>query len=187
MRCATSAIGSARCGGSTSRKRTGNSARSACQHGRISWSARWSACCLRRTTNRSSPTALTVSVPAGDATPHCGTWRKPGPRSPAVAVWSQLNSVRGDLVGDGAGVAGHGGRVGVDLVEEQFQGAGDAGRGGLLEGDGDRGGGEGDGSGQAADDGLAGDGAVFVVVTQVRSEERCVGKECRCRGPVYQE
>src|ERR1035441_3286495 len=89
------------------------------------------------------------------------------PRSPAVAVWSQLNSVRGDLVGDGAGVAGHGGRVGVDLVEEQFQGAGDAGRGGLLEGDGDRGGGEGDGSGQAADDGLAGDGAVFVVVTQV--------------------
>src|ERR1022692_4325853 len=73
----------------------------------------------------------------------------PSPRSPAAAVWSQLNSVRGDLVGDGAGVAGHGGR------------------GGLLEGDGDRGGGEGDGSGQAADDGLAGDGAVFVVVTQV--------------------
>src|ERR1039458_5665890 len=67
MRCATSATGSARCGGSTSRKRTGNSARSACQHGRISWLARWSACCLRRTTNRSSPTALTVSVPAGDA------------------------------------------------------------------------------------------------------------------------
>src|ERR1039457_2232822 len=52
----------------------------------------------------------------------------PSPRSPAVAFWSQLNSVRGDLVGDGAGVAGHGGRVGVDLVEEQFQGAG-AGRG----------------------------------------------------------
>src|ERR1017187_3157592 len=94
-----------------------------------------------------------------------GPGTRPGPRSPAVAVWSQLNSVRGDLVGDGAGVAGHGGRVGVDLVEEQFQGAG-AGRGGLLEGDGDRGGGEGDGSGQAADDGLAGDSAGFVVVTQ---------------------
>src|ERR1017187_8804474 len=31
----------------------------------------------------------------------------PGARSPAVAVWSQLNSVWRDLVGDGAGVAGH--------------------------------------------------------------------------------
>ena len=42
--------------------------------------------------------------------------------------------------------------------------------GGLLEGDGDRGGGAGDGAGQAADDGLAGDGAVFVVVAQVGVE-----------------
>ena len=50
----------------------------------------------------------------------------PGPRSPAVIGWSQLNAVRGDLVVDGAGVAGDGGRVCVDLVEEQFQGAGDA-------------------------------------------------------------
>ena len=48
------------------------------------------------------------------------------PRSPAVIGWSQLNAVRGDLVVDGAGVAGDGGRVCVDLVEEQFQGAGDA-------------------------------------------------------------
>src|ERR1035441_4923499 len=91
-----------------------------------------------------------------------GCWYPVGVQTCALPI-----SVRGDLVGDGAGVAGHGGRVGVDLVEEQFQGAGDAGRGGLLEGDGDRGGGEGDGAGQAADDGLAGDGAVFVVVTQV--------------------
>src|SRR5208282_1972435 len=53
---------------------------------------------------------------------------------------------------------------------QQFQGAGDAGRGGPLEGDGDRGGGVCDGSGQAADDGLAGDGAVFVVVAQVGVE-----------------
>ena len=49
-----------------------------------------------------------------------------GLRSPAVIGWSQLNAVRGDLVVDGAGVAGDGGRVCVDLVEEQFQGAGDA-------------------------------------------------------------
>jgi len=39
-----------------------------------------------------------------------------------------------------------------------------------LEGDGDRGGGAGDGAGQAADDGLAGDGAVFVVVAEVGVE-----------------
>ena len=36
--------------------------------------------------------------------------------------------------------------------------------------DGDRGGGPGDGAGQAADDGLAGDGAVLVVVTEVGVE-----------------
>ncbi len=45
-------------------------------------------------------------------------------REPCAFV---LNAaVRGDLVGDGAGVAGHGGRGGVDLVDEQGQGAGDA-------------------------------------------------------------
>ena len=52
---------------------------------------------------------------------------RPGPdlrREPCALV---LNAaVRGDLVGDGAGVAGHGGRCGVDLVDEQGQGAGDA-------------------------------------------------------------
>src|SRR5258708_26811815 len=76
----------------------------------------------------------------------------------------------GDLLGDGPGVAGHGGRVLVDLVEEQPQGAGDGAGGGLVEGDGDGGGGVGDGSGEAADYGLAGDGAVFVVVAQVGVE-----------------
>src|SRR5258706_8324632 len=76
----------------------------------------------------------------------------------------------GDLVGDGPGVAGHGGRVVVDLVEEQPQGAADGAGGGLVEGDGDGGGGVGDGSGEAADYGLAGDGAVFVVVAQVGVE-----------------
>jgi hypothetical protein len=58
----------------------------------------------------------------------------------------------------------------VDLVEEQGQGAGDAGRAGGFESDGDPGGGAGDGAGQAADDGLAGDGPVFVVVMQVGVE-----------------
>jgi len=77
---------------------------------------------------------------------------------------------RSELVGDGPGVAGYLRRNGVDLVGEQGQGAGDAGLGGLLEGDGDRFGGEGDGAGGAADDGLAGDGAVFVVVAQVGVE-----------------
>src|ERR1035441_490107 len=108
-----------------------------------------------------------------------------------------MSGAGGELVGDGAGVAGHGGRVVVDLVEEQPQGLGDGGgagggegdgdRGGgggdgfgeglgdgqvagVVEGDGDRGGGVGDGSGEAPDDGLAGDGAVFVVVLQVGVE-----------------
>src|ERR1039457_4738113 len=76
----------------------------------------------------------------------------------------------GELVGDGAGVAGHVRRVVVDLVEEEPQGLGDGGGAGLVEGDGDRGCGAGDGSGEAADDGLAGDGAVFVVVAQVGVE-----------------
>ena len=49
------------------------------------------------------------------------------PRSPAVAGGSQLNRVAGDLVGDGAGVAGHGGRGGVDLAGQQLECAGDAG------------------------------------------------------------
>ena len=57
-----------------------------------------------------------------------------------------------------------------DLVDEQREGACDAGAAGGLEGDGDGGGGEVDGVGEAADDGLAGDGAVFVVVAQAGVE-----------------
>ena len=79
-----------------------------------------------------------------------------GPRSPAEVVRLVLNAgLRRELVGDGACVAGNGGRGGVDFVEEQGQGAGDAGCAGPLEGDGDRGGGAGDGAGEAADDGFA--------------------------------
>src|SRR5271157_159700 len=92
-------------------------------------------------------------------------------RSPAKAVRLGLNAGPGcEVAGDGAAVAGHGGRGGVDLVDERRQGARDAGGAGLVELDGDRGGGPGDGAGQAADDGLAGDGAVFVVVTEVGVE-----------------
>src|ERR1039457_7149395 len=76
----------------------------------------------------------------------------------------------GELVGDGADGAGHGGGFVVDLVEEEPQGLGDGGGAGLVEGDGDRGCGAGDGSGEAADDRLAGDGAGFVVVAQVGVE-----------------
>src|SRR5271169_5087331 len=94
-----------------------------------------------------------------------------GPRSPARTVRPKLNAgLRGEVVGDGAVVAGHGGRGGVYLLDQQGQGAGDAGGAGLLEVDGDRGGGPGDGAGQAADDALAGDGAVFVIVAQVGVE-----------------
>src|SRR5208337_1529219 len=90
---------------------------------------------------------------------------------PAKAVRMGLNAgPGGEVVGDGAAVAGHRGRGGVDLLDQQVQGAGDAGGAGWLEGDGDRGGGPGDGAGQAADDGLAGDGAVLVVVAQVGVE-----------------
>src|SRR5712692_6439429 len=84
--------------------------------------------------------------------------RLDGLRSPAMAVRLGLNAgSRGELVGDGAGVARHGGRGGVDLVDEQGQGAGDAGGAGLFEPDGDGVGGPGDGAG-------------FVVVAQVGVE-----------------
>ena len=61
---------------------------------------------------------------------------------------------------------------GVALISSmsRAEGAGDAGGAGLFEGDGDRGGGPGDGAGEAADEGFAGDGAVFVVVAQVGVE-----------------
>src|ERR1039457_7439202 len=84
-----------------------------------------------------------------------------GLRPPAVVGWLQLNPVAGELVGDGAGGAGHGGRGGVDLVDEQGQGACDGPCGGSFEGDGDRGGGGGEGCGPAAGDGLGGGGAGF--------------------------
>src|SRR6266496_3720288 len=43
-----------------------------------------------------------------------------GPRSPALTVRRELNAwFRGDLIGDGASVAGHGGRGRVDLVDQQ--------------------------------------------------------------------
>ena len=84
---------------------------------------------------------------AGDLNVHSGgvvfsrvKFLVPGPRSPEGAVGLVLNISGwfGQLVGDGPGVAGQAGRGCVDLVDEQGQGAGDAGRVGLLEFDGDR-------------------------------------------------
>ena len=63
-----------RSGGSTSRRRTGNCVRWDCRHGRTSSSARWCACCWRRTTSRRSPTIRTGSGPGEAATPRCGKW-----------------------------------------------------------------------------------------------------------------
>ena len=49
-----------------------------CRHGPTSSSAKWCACCWRRTTSRSSRTARMGSGKGGDAIPHCGkcsnTW-----------------------------------------------------------------------------------------------------------------
>ena len=53
-------------------KRTGNCARSACRPGRISWSARWSASCWRRTTSRSFPAGHTGSEKGAAVIPPCG-------------------------------------------------------------------------------------------------------------------
>ncbi len=50
---------------------------------------------------------------------------------PALVV--DCLGARSQLVGDGPGVAGHGWAGGVDLVQEQRQGAGDAGCAGLVE------------------------------------------------------
>src|SRR5260370_666405 len=94
-----------------------------------------------------------------------------GPRSPAKAVRVELKAgFRGEPVGDGPGVAGHDRGFVVDLLDEHRQGAGDAGRGGPVELDGDRGASVGDGSGQPADDGLPGDGAVLIIVAEVGVE-----------------
>ena len=75
MRCATSATGSARSSGSTSRRRTGSCARWACLPGRTSWSAKWCACCLRPTTSPGSPAGRTV--PARPRLPHRTAARSP--------------------------------------------------------------------------------------------------------------
>ena len=58
---------------------TGNCVRWACRPGRTSSSARWCACCWRRTTSRRSPPVRTGSDPDGAATPRCGRWPTPGP------------------------------------------------------------------------------------------------------------
>ena len=64
---------------STSPRRTGSSGRWVCRHGRTSCSAKWSACCWRRTTSRGSPSTPTVTAPAGVATPPWARWPAPGP------------------------------------------------------------------------------------------------------------
>jgi len=64
-------------------------------------------------------------------------------------------------------VAGDGGWGLVEVVQELGQGLGEVGSAGSFEGDGDGGGGVGDGAAESSEDGFAGDGAVFVVVTQV--------------------
>src|SRR6266536_6007894 len=67
-------------------------------------------------------------------------------RSPEDLLRSGLKAcLRSDAVGDRPVVAGDYGRGVVDLVDEHGEGAGDAGLAGGFEGDGDRGGGEGDG------------------------------------------
>jgi len=89
-----------------------------------------------------------IAVPTGVKFFNWGGHHVAGPRSPAMAVRLGLNAgSRGELVGDGPGVARHDGRGGVDLVDEQGQGAGDVGGAGWFEGDGDGGGGAGDGAG----------------------------------------
>src|SRR6266516_1746542 len=69
-------------------------------------------------------------------------------RSPEDLLRSGLKAcLRSDAVGDRPVVAGDYGRGVVDLVDEHGEGAGDPGLAGGVEGDGERGGGEGDGSG----------------------------------------
>src|SRR5271157_899077 len=74
------------------------------------------------------------------------------------------------MVGDGPVVAGDDRRAGVDLGEQAGQGAGDPWLAGPVQGDGDGVGGVGDDAAEAAQDGFAGDGPVFVVVVQVDVE-----------------
>ena len=64
---------------SISRRRTGSSALSACRHGPINSSAKWSACCLRRTTSRGFLTGRTGSGKGEGVIPRCGRYTTPGP------------------------------------------------------------------------------------------------------------
>src|SRR6266550_3989996 len=79
------ATGSARPAASTSRRRTGSSALSACRHGPINSSAKWSACSLRRTTSHGFLTGRTGSGKGAGVTPHCGRYTIPGPVSPGLS------------------------------------------------------------------------------------------------------
>lgn len=73
-------------------------------------------------------------------------------------------------VGDGPAVAGQDGRAGVDLGEEQGEGAGDAGLAGPVQRHGDALGRVGDGAAEPADDRFPCDGPVLVVVLEVGVE-----------------
>jgi hypothetical protein len=82
----------------------------------------------------------------GDYTPEFPLEWAPDLRN-ALGSWELNPCLRGDAVGDRAVVAGDGGRGVVNLVDDHGEGAGDAGLTWGFEDDGDRGGGEGDGSG----------------------------------------
>jgi hypothetical protein len=82
MRCATSVTGSSPSGEPTSPRRTGRKDRWACRPGRTNSSAKWSACCWRRTTSHGSPTGHTGTDPIVAATPHCRRYRITGRARP---------------------------------------------------------------------------------------------------------
>src|SRR5713101_1252166 len=84
-------------------KRTGNCVPSACRHGPTSWSAKWSACFLRRTTSRGFLTGRTDSGKDEGVIPHCGRYTTPGPAprglsrvtSPTASAVSTMRSFSG--------------------------------------------------------------------------------------------
>ena len=78
MRCGASGTGSLRPAVPTSRRRMGSYAPSACHHGPINWSAKWSVSCWRRSSNHGSPAARTGSGKDADVIPRCGRSAKPG-------------------------------------------------------------------------------------------------------------
>ena len=55
-------------------KKNGSYALSACRHGPINSSAKWSACSLRRTTSHGFLTGRTGSGKGAGVTPHCGRY-----------------------------------------------------------------------------------------------------------------